>query len=107
MQPTQATNPFQQVLDNEAFEILTKCDPKLATAILSIALKKFSETKEFIYFVKPEFKNEFEGIKDERFNVSGNEQDISMNPTPDIQNTAQPQSQQTQSSGPSAVSVSW
>ena len=103
MQPTQATNPFQQVLDNEAFEILTKCDPKLATAILSIALKKFSETKEFIYFVKPEFKNEFNENKENFEEISGNNQDISMNTPEPVQNTAP----QAQPSGPSAISVAW
>ena len=112
MQPTQAINPFQQVLDDEAYQLLTKCDPKLGVAVLSLALKKFSEKKEFLYFLKPEYRNEFENkvIQEEAEEVNGKEQDISMNTNNQLNNQSNNQStttNQPQESPTSAIAVAW
>jgi len=104
MQQTQPTNPFQQVLDDEAYNLLTKCDRKLGVAVLSLALKKFSESKEFLYFLKPENRAEFEKeiVENTDEQVSGNQEEISMIPESNQPN----QNTETQSAA-SAITVAW
>ena len=106
--PTTPVNPFIQVLDNEAYNILTKCDPKLAVAVLSIAVKKFSKDSEFIHYLKEDFKN----IVEE--NIDMNNQNPSTQNTQQTQNnqqTRQTQLMQPTQNNPipqsSAISVNW
>lgn len=108
----QTINPFEQILDEEAYELLTKCDRKLGVAVLSLALKKFSENKEFLYFLKPENRDKFDGLVDEE--VKGVNDDISMNPTvPGTQTPTQtvPDNQSASSTSntpsPSSIAVAW
>ena len=103
------TNPFEQVLDNEAYSILTKCDPKLAVAVLSIAVKKFSKDPEFIHFLKEEFKSEFENIDITQSNPMTSPADSSVTSgTNSTQNIVQPQAQPAPStSQASPVTVAW
>jgi len=122
MQQTQI-NPFQHVLDDEAYNLLTKCDPKLGVAVLSLAVKKFSESKEFLYFLKPENRTEFEdkvnedqAISEEQDEqINGNEANISMNSdTSNTSNTSNMNNSNTTdiannstASSPAAISVAW
>ena len=110
----QTINPFEQILDEEAYELLTKCDRKLGVAVLSLALKKFSENKEFLYFLKPENRDKFDGLVDEE--VKGVNDDISMNPTvpgtqtvPDNQSNSSASNASSASStpSPSSIAVAW
>ena len=112
MQQTQI-NPFQHVLDDEAYSLLTKCDHKLGIAVLSLAVKKFSESKEFLYFLKPENRTEFEdkvnedqAISEEQDEqINGNEANISMNSNTSNSNTSNSNNSNTSNS--SAISVAW
>ena len=116
MQQTQI-NPFQHVLDDEAYSLLTKCDPKLGVAVLSLAVKKFSESKEFLYFLKPENRLEFEDkvVEEVIEQAEGNDANISMNSdTSNTSNTSNMNNSNTTdiannstASSPAAISVAW
>ena len=118
MQPAGVTpNPFDQVLDTEAYNMLTKCDSKLAVAILSIAVKKFSKDPEFIHYLKEEFKKDFkdkvsEDLQNNQETIPSSNSSIPSGSIPrnttqtptsaPVQNIPQNTNQQS-----SAVSVNW
>jgi hypothetical protein len=60
-QPQSQPNTATFIADDKVLELIQITHPQLASAMINIAIKKFSEDPDFLrYFVKDEFKESFE-----------------------------------------------
>ena len=69
--PVVNPNTATFIADTEVLDIIGKVHPELASAMINLSIKKFTEEHDFIaYFIRPEFKKQAQQVQQENLKKS-------------------------------------